>query len=114
MVSYEGPGYSYILGRGLIIELPYKIEWALQSVDPSQYFGQMINIEKFIVKNHPLSEGKVDVYVYEVEGQPIGGTSNPHGEQSAGGTWSLEGKTIDEIQAKPYPEWEEDWIKKYQ
>lgn len=113
VISYEGRAESYELTKQKIVTLPYMIYWELQPVDPSMYFGKTINVEKFIVKNHPLSQGEVDVYVYEVNGQPIGGTSYPHGDTSVGGYWSLEGKTLEELQPKSFQDWQKDWINKY-
>ncbi|WP_340003997.1 hypothetical protein MHH52_18825 [Paenibacillus sp. FSL K6-0276] len=113
VISYEGHAESYELTKQKIVTLPYMIYWGLQLVDPSIYFGKTINIEKFIVKNHPLTQGKVDVYVYEVNGQPIGGTSYPHGDTSVGGYWSLEGKTLEELQPKSFQDWQKDWLNKY-
>lgn len=113
IVSYEGRAESYELTKQKIISLPYMIYWGLQPVDPSRYVGKTINVEKFIVKNHPLTQGKVDTYVYEVDGQPIGGTSYPHGDTSDGGYWSIDGKTLEELQSKPFQDWSEEWVKKY-
>ncbi|MFD1179458.1 hypothetical protein ACFQ3W_24620 [Paenibacillus puldeungensis] len=113
VVSYEGLAESYELTKQKIVTLPYMIYWGLQLGDPSQYFGKTVNVEKFIVKNHPLSQGKVDVYVYEVNGLPIGGTSYPHGDTSDGGYWSLEGKTLEELQTKSFQDWQKNWINKY-
>lgn len=113
VISYEGRAESYELTKQKIVTLPYMIYWGLQPVDPSMYFGKTINVEKFIVKNHPLSQGEVDVYVYEVNGKPIGGTSYPHGDTSVGGYWSIEGKTLEELQPKSFQDWQKDWINKY-
>lgn len=113
VISYEGLAETYELTKEKITELPYIMYWGLQSVEPAQYFGKTINVEKFLVKNHPLSEGEVDVYVYEVDGQPIGGTSFPHGERLYGGYWSLDGKTLEELQSKSFQDWQADWINKY-
>ncbi|WP_028609696.1 hypothetical protein [Paenibacillus harenae] len=113
IVSYDGRAESYELTKQKIISLPYMMYWGLQLVDPSKYFGKTINVEKFIVKNHPLAKGKVDIYLYEVDGQPIGGTSYPHGDTSDGGYWSIDGKTIEELQPKSYQDWSMEWVNKY-
>lgn len=114
VISYEGRIDEYELTKEIIVSLPYMMYWGLQSSSPSHYFGKNISIEKFIVTNHPLTARKVDVYVYNVDERPIGGTSYPHGEAlSAGGYWSLEGKTLEEVQAVSYVEWSKDWIHKY-
>jgi len=96
-----------------IIELPYMMQWGLQSVDPIEYFGKTIQVEKFIVQNHPLAKEKVDVFVYVADGLPIGGTSSLHGEVFDGGYWSLDGKTLEELQPGPFQQWREAWVKKY-
>jgi hypothetical protein len=113
IVSYEGRTESYELTKQKIVALPYMMYWGLQLVDPSKYFAKTIHVEKFIVTNHPLSKRKVDVYVYEVDGQPIGGTSYPHGDTSVGGYWSLEGKTLEELQPKSFQDWRMEWVNKY-
>ncbi|WP_334072056.1 MULTISPECIES: hypothetical protein [Paenibacillus] len=113
VLSYEGRVDSYQLTKQKIVTLPHMIYWGLQTVDPSNYFGKTVYVEKFTVKNHPLAQGKVEVYVYVVDGKPFGGTSNPSGEELMGGYWSLEGKTLEEIQLKPFQEWQHDWLKTY-
>lgn len=113
VISYEGRSGSYELTKQKITTLPYSVYWGLQPVDPSNYFGKTINVEKFIVKNHPLNEGKVDVYVYEADGQPIGGTSHPHNDPTDGGYWSIEGKTLEELHNKPFQEWQKEWLNKF-
>lgn len=109
IVSYEGRGQSYLLTKDIITMLPYMLYWGVQTFDVSVYLGQRIEINNFIVKNHPLSEDKVDVSVFVVENQPIGGTAFPHGDTSDGGYWNLDGKTLEEIQTKPFQEWKADW-----
>lgn len=112
IVSYEGND-SYELTKQKIVTMPYMLNWGMQSLDPSEYFGKTINVEKYVVTHHPLAPGEVDVYVYEVDGQPIGGTSFPHGDTSDGGGWSLDGKTLEELQSKSYKEWSEEWINRF-
>lgn len=113
IVSYEGPSQSYVLTKDIITELPYVMIWGVQSFNVSDYLDQRIETEKFIVKNHPLSEDKVDVYVFLVENQPIGGTAFPHGDISDGGYWNLDGKTLEDVQSKPFQEWLADWKIRY-
>ncbi|MWC27116.1 hypothetical protein GON22_03245 [Paenibacillus sp. MMS18-CY102] len=112
-ISYEGIAESYELTKQKIVTLPYMMYWGMQPEDPSKYFGKTITVKKFIVKNHPLSQGEVDVYVYVVDGQPIGGTSYPHGSKMYGGYWSIEGKTLEELQPKPFQVWRQDWVNRY-
>ncbi|MBM7564546.1 hypothetical protein [Paenibacillus sacheonensis] len=115
VISYEGRADRYELTRQKLVALPYMMHWALQPVDPGDYLGKTVDVEQFIVDDHPLAEGKVDVYVYVVDRRPIGGNSYPHGDASDGGYWSLEGKTLEEIQpkSKSYQEWRKDWVDRY-
>lgn len=113
VVSYEGAAATYELTKQKIIELRYMMQWGLQSVDPSEYIDKTIHVEKFIVQNHPLRNGKVDVFVYVADGLPIGGTSSPHDDVSDGGYWSLDGKTLGELQPLPFQEWRQSWVTKY-
>ncbi|GGG81417.1 hypothetical protein [Paenibacillus radicis (ex Gao et al. 2016)] len=109
VLSYEAHAESYELTKQKIVTLPYMMYWGLQSVNPASYFGKTIDVEKFIVK----SQGKVNVFVYVVDGTPIGGTSVPHEDASDGGYWSLDGKKLEEVQAKPFQEWQKDWLNEY-
>ncbi|SEG55899.1 hypothetical protein [Paenibacillus sp. UNC499MF] len=114
VLSYEGEVQSYELTKDVLKKLPGKIVWGLQSVDPDRYLGKMIRVQKFVVKGHPLSKGKVDVYVYENEGEPFGGTSFPQDQYgSAGSGWSLDGKTLEEVHSVSFPDWREAWQEKY-
>ncbi|MFF2093673.1 hypothetical protein [Paenibacillus sp. NPDC058174] len=113
VLSYEAHAESYELTKQKIITLPYMMYWGLQSVDPVPFFGKTIEVEKFSVKNHPLSAGKVNVFVYVVNGKAIGGTSAPSDDESDGGYWSLDGKTLEEVQVKSYQDWQKDWLNKY-
>ncbi|WP_091066219.1 hypothetical protein [Paenibacillus sp. NFR01] len=73
-----------------------------------------VEVEKYVVKDHPLVKGgHVDLMIYMVGGKPVGGNSFPHDEQLDGGYWSLDGKTLEELQPDDYPAWQEKWIRKY-
>lgn len=114
VLSYEGEVQSYELTKDVLKNLPGKIHWGLQSVDPDRYLGKTIRVQKFVVKDHPLSKGKVDVYVYENEGEPFGGTSFPRDQYGSDGSgWSLDGKTLEEVHAVSFPDWSEAWQEKY-
>lgn len=107
ILSYEEPLMSYTLTKKKLEDLPYQIYWSLPGNNPNPYFNKEVQIEKFIVKNHPLddweccdgikSRGKVYVYVYIVEGTVVGGTSFPFlakkDEVLGGGYWSLDGRS---------------------
>jgi hypothetical protein len=111
--------------------LPYSIDWASQDVDPSQYIGKNIDVEKFIVKNHVLdhwqmksksshmkSDGKTQVFVYVVDNKAVGGTSFPDISGSLilmGGYWLLDGKTLNEKDptSTDFINWSKKWKEKY-
>lgn len=113
IVSDEGIAESYVLTKQKIIELPYMMYWGLQSANPSDFFNKTIQVHKFIVTDHPLSKKEVDVYVYLADGKPLGGTSHLRGDTSDGGYWSVDGKTLEELQDKPFQEWRQSWVEKY-
>ncbi|MGG1638125.1 hypothetical protein [Paenibacillus sp. NRS-1760] len=111
--SKEGQVESYELTEQKLSALPYMMYWGLQRVNPSDYIGKTIHIQKFTVTNHPLSKGKVDVFVYLADSQPIGGTSFPNGDTTDGGYWSIDGKNLEDIQGMSYQEWRKSWTEKY-
>lgn len=127
MISYEGNVQKYELTKDKLLQMPFSIVWGLQKVDPSKYIGKMIYVEKFIVKNHPLDNwkskssmkskalGRTEVYVMVVDNKAIGGTSSPVlNERLTGGFWSLEGKTLEQIQVMSFSEWCDLWVRRYQ
>ncbi|WP_090792712.1 hypothetical protein [Paenibacillus sp. GP183] len=60
------------------------------------------------------SKGKTENYVYIVDNQVVGGTSYPVVEkQMAGGYWSLDGKTLEEVQKIDFQTWSKEWQKKF-
>ncbi|MUK87824.1 hypothetical protein GMD78_05340 [Ornithinibacillus sp. L9] len=106
VISYEQHQESYKIIESKIETMPYSFYWKMPGNDAKLYVGKMVDVEKFIVKNHPLdnweccdgvkSKGKVYVYVYVVEDKVVGGTSFPYGVDDAGlvgGYWSLDGRT---------------------
>jgi len=111
--SKEGQVDSYELTEQKLSVLPYMMYWGLQPVDPSDYIGKTIHIQKFSVTNHPLSKEKVDVYVYLADGQPLGGTSYPNGYSTDGGYWSIDGKKLEDVQGISFQDWRKSWNKKY-
>jgi len=49
-----------------------------------------------------------------IENQPIGGTSFPvTNEPLAWGYWSLDGRTLEEVQGTSYQAWLETWNKRF-
>jgi hypothetical protein len=81
-------------------------KWKLQAISTDKYIGKTIFNERFIVKNHPLDsylggEGKTHIDVIVVDGKAIGGISAPYTKDAlVGMPFSLDGKTLDEINNK--------------
>lgn len=113
VVSYEGKVDSYVLTKKKLVEMPYMIYWGLQNVNPKDYLNKKIDVEKFVVSNHPLSSDKVDVFVFVADNEPFGGTSNPHDHVVATGYYSLTGKTLEDVQSKSFQEWMSEWKEKF-
>jgi hypothetical protein len=112
--SFEGKVDNYVLTKKKLLTKPYMMYWGLQTTDPSKYLNHNIQVVKFIVTNHPISKGKVYVYVFVVDGVPIGGISARHNEEvQEAGVFSLDGKTLEEIQGKSYQQWMSDWNTKF-
>ncbi|MGD6801863.1 hypothetical protein FZC79_15385 [Rossellomorea vietnamensis] len=106
VLSYENLQESYTLTKKKLETLPYQFYWMMPGNDSSPHIGKTVDVEKFLVRNHPLDDweccggikakGKVYTYVYVVEGKVIGGTSFPYGAENSdlgGGYWSLDGRT---------------------
>ncbi|WP_127532833.1 hypothetical protein [Paenibacillus kobensis] len=113
VLSYEGHVASYQLTRRMLVEPPYMLAWGLQPVNVDDYIGAQIEVDKYVVRHHPLQDDSVDVYVYQSEGRPFGGISFPHNNSSAGGGWSIDGLTLEQLQPLPYPDWSAAWLAKY-
>lgn len=115
VLSYEGKIDSYTLTKAKVKEKPYNLYWGLQNLDLTSYFEKTVTVEKLVVKNHPLSKNKVNVYVFVVNGEPVGGLSEVARDDNlvAAGQYSLEGKTLEEVQSKSYAEWAKEWKVKY-
>src|SRR4051794_20823643 len=73
IVSELGVVEKYTLKKSTISKAPYNRYWSLQDKSPSNYFGKTVFIEKFIVDTHPLSPGKVIVFVYLIDHKVVGG-----------------------------------------
>jgi hypothetical protein len=105
VISYEQQQESYKLTKEKLESAPYKYYWSMPGNDAKLYYGKTVDVEKFIVKNHPLdnweydgvkSKGKVNVYVFVVDGKVVGGTSHPFILENSGlrgAYWSLVGRT---------------------
>jgi hypothetical protein len=103
VLSYEGPASTYVLTKDLVKTLPYSMYWTLPKNDPEQAYGKTVEVEKFIVKNHPLdnyksgnkkAKGKTEIYVHVAGGKVVAGTSFPVVDtQLMGGYWNINGKS---------------------
>jgi hypothetical protein len=106
--SYEG-SQDYSFTRADLADMPHNSIWALQTADPEPYVGKEMVQEIFIVNDHPLSRiygpqkgfsEKVEVRVLMYDGKVIGGTSFPVGMDLGGWGYSIDGKTVEEIQGE--------------
>lgn len=120
IVKYRGSGTPYVLTKELLLKMPYSVAWGVQKEPPEQFLGKTIQSEHFLVKNHPLdhahkeSLGQTDVWILLAEGHAIGGTSLTHTKTPLyGGVYSLEGKTLEEIQPMSYLQWVDEWKKRF-
>jgi len=57
VLSYEGTIETYQLTKARLLTIPDMIYWGLQTVDPAPYLGKTVEVEKYIVTNHPLDTG---------------------------------------------------------
>jgi hypothetical protein len=119
ITSYSDQVYKYTIENGTMEDTLNQQIWGVQKIEPDKYFGKEISMYGFTVSNHPL--GKVyklntTVSIMICEGKVIGGTSFPDGkgkQRLIGGSYSLEGKTLEEITGLTYKEWQEKWHEKY-
>lgn len=105
VLSYEGERTrTYTISD--LTKLPAKEDWAVQSIEPEPYLNKEIHLVRFFVKGHPLDnefqEGKTSVTVMMWNREVIGGTSFPYSKHNdlLGGSYSLYGKTSEEMQSK--------------
>ncbi|MGZ4033020.1 MAG: hypothetical protein ACXVP2_12755 [Tumebacillaceae bacterium] len=122
VIEAKGKTDEYKLTKDRLAKLPYSMYWGLQATDPTPYIGQTVQVYKFIVTHHPLdnwssgdvkSKGQTEVYVFYINNKIVGGTSYPVvDEQLLGGYWSLDGKTLEQVQGKSYQTWRKEWMQK--
>ncbi|MFD0713012.1 hypothetical protein [Paenibacillus sp. GCM10027626] len=101
VLSYEGKVSTYKLTKDLVGQLPHAMYWSLPGNDPEKAYGKTVEVEKFIVSNHPLdnyqsgsvkAKGKTEVYVHLAEGRVVAGTSFPVTDTPPdGGYWNIHG-----------------------
>ncbi|MEC0246523.1 hypothetical protein P4H65_12065 [Paenibacillus chitinolyticus] len=123
VLAADGKVEEYEISKQKLTQMPYMIYWGLQERDPIVYIDKKVEIYKYVVNNHPLdtynppgtkSQRKTELFIYVIDGEIVGGTSYPKIEpEQDGGYWSLEGKTIEEVQKKDYETWRQEWLNKY-
>lgn len=89
--------------------------WGVQKTDPDKYLGKEISTYSFTVDKHPLEKiykVKTNVFIMFSDGKIVGGYSFPN-EKLYGSVYSLDGKTLEEVTGVSYPQWVENWEKKY-
>ncbi|MDF2556266.1 MAG: hypothetical protein K0R71_94 [Bacillales bacterium] len=118
ITAYQGEILKYTLEKNKLLIMPYRQMWAVQNVEPDNYFGKEITIYAFTVKNHPLqkkdSNAKrgVNLYIMMTENKVIGGYSYPNADVK-GSYSSLDGKTLEEIKGSSIQQWMDNWNIKY-
>ncbi|WP_207671380.1 DUF4830 domain-containing protein [Paenibacillus cymbidii] len=122
ITSRKGEVQQYVLDKsklyGSTETIPYQQSWGVQTEEPDTYFGKVITVYRFTVKNHPLEKKyniDTNVSILLCEGKVIGGTSFPvQGKMLLmGAPYSIDGKTLEEVTGLTYIEWLENWRKKY-
>jgi hypothetical protein len=130
ILAYKGKDTDYILTKEILISMPYIEQWSVQSVNPCDYLGRHIIVEKFVVKNYPLfqrknrdifqNQMKIVVFVMTTNSKVIGGYFYPVNDYLVScpryGTWpvSLGGRTFGEIHPNfpNFSEWLKSWEKR--
>lgn len=122
ITTRKGEVHKYTLERsklyGSTETIPYQQAWAIQNVEPDNYFGKEIIVYGFTVKNHPLQDrdknakNGVNLYIMLTEGKVIGGYAYPNADV-VGAYSSLDGKTLEEVTGLSYQQWSENWKEKY-
>lgn len=119
--SYCGKVEEYVLSEELLKDKVYSLQWQSQAVDFKEYFRDKIEVEKLIVRNHPLdnwkaeplvvknvdgniiynkennmvSKGKTEIYLFIARNKIVGGRSFPVLDQHMLGDyemiWTIDG-----------------------
>lgn len=102
--AYKGE-YHYTLNEQKLNVPGIKQVWEVQKTDPKQYLGKNIDVEFFVVTDHPLEKlgyDQVHVSVLVVDGKVVGGTSFPYDPEGGlgGHPYSLDGKTLEQLQGE--------------
>ncbi|WP_409290447.1 hypothetical protein [Peribacillus sp. SCS-37] len=121
VVSYEGMT-NYTLTKEILLSQSEMDFWGVQKEKPDKYINKTLTLETFVVKNHPLDKKfqgderylkRVRTMVLYRNGDVIGGISFPTHEEFVGNPYSIDGKTIEEINGLDYQSWSEKWKSMY-
>ncbi len=117
ILEYHGLD-QYILDTMKLTNLPYMQQWGVQKINAADYIGKEISIYFYTIENHPLDNVKSNekhqtyAFVMVCEGQIIGGYSIPN-DDSNGGFYDIDGKTLEEVTGQTLWEWMAEWNNKY-
>lgn len=114
---------SYVLLERMLLSHPHLPIWSVQTEDVDKYLKKRVTYVTFEIKNHPLDnkelimgeeiirgQGKTTALVIVVGGKAVGGTALPVTDVPLGGLiFSLCGMSLEDIHAKSYAEWLEEW-----
>ena len=116
----RGITHSLVLDKALFFKGIYANAmlrtWGLQRVAPDAYFGRTIDFHGFLVDGHPLeAQYGVDTIVTVMlsDGIPFGGLSSPAIVGLRGGSYSIDGKTIEQISGLSYEAFLDRWKQTY-
>lgn len=127
ITSYRSETNRYILNKKMLTEMPYMQIWGVQQSEPDPYLAKEIVTYGFIVTHHPLEEMydslykkrdyEINIEIMIVDGNVVGGTSSPKSKDEdillLGGPSALDGNDLETLKGMSYPEWLEEWMKKY-
>lgn|GEM_PF-458286 len=95
----------------------YQQAWGVQKEEPDKYFTKEIIVYGFTVKNHPLEKvykqsNGTNIFIMLSESKVIGGYSFPNADL-LGALYSLDGKTLEEVNGLSFQQWRKNWKEKY-
>lgn len=115
IITQNGDTQKYTLDKSKLQTIQYQQIWGVQKTDPDKYLGKEISTYSFTVDKHSLEKiykVKTNVFIMFSEGKIVGGYSFPN-EKLYGLVYSLDEKTLEEVTGVSYPQWVENWEKKY-
>ncbi len=128
VLSAEGQVMAFTIGTETLVKLPYIQYWAVQTVDPTPFWGKEATVEKFVVNRHPLDHfqtgigklatralGRTDVWVLSVNGAPVAGWSFPVTDNRlTGGVYGLNGENWEDVHpGEDFQEWRAAWERRF-